>query len=106
MWAIVEYKGFQFYVKEKEKILVPLTEMKDEEIIEMTNVLLLKKDEKIFVGKPYVKGAKIRAKILGNKKGKKNLVFKMKAKKRYRRKKGHRQEYTQVLIEEIKAPEK
>ena len=63
-------------------------------------------DGKVQVGNPYVKGIKVEGKVVSHGKGKKIIVFKMKAKKNYRRKQGHRQPYTKVEITSIKTAAK
>lgn len=75
------------------------------EQIELDQILLVGNEDKVLVGRPFVKGAKVKATILGQGKGEKITVFKYKPKVRYRRKKGHRQSYTEVLVEEIVLPE-
>lgn len=67
-------------------------------------MLFLGDDKATFVGNPFVEGAKVIATSLGEVKGKKLTVFKYKAKVRYRRKKGHRQTYSRILINEIVVP--
>lgn len=103
MWAIVEFKGFQYHVKEGKKLVVPLIEnVKEGDHVIMDRVLLLAENGNYRVGTPYVKDVKIKAKVLTPlKKLKKVIVFKMKPKKNYRRKRGHRQKVTEVIIEKI-----
>lgn len=103
MWALVEYKGFQFHVKEGQDIIVPLVHEIEEKEIEIDRVLVLKKDDRTIVGTPYVKGAKVRAKVLEHVKLPKITVFKYKAKKNCRRKLGHRQKATRIKILQIKS---
>lgn len=66
-----------------------------------TDVLLLQKDKKVEIGKPIVKSTKVIGKILEQGRGEKIIVFKYKAKKRYKKKAGHRQPYTEVEIKDI-----
>ena len=102
MYAIVESGGFQFNVKEREKIKIPKLEAKPKDKITFDRVLLLG-GEKPLIGAPYVKDAKVEAEVLSLGKAEKITVFKFK-KVKYRRKKGHRQEYTEVQINKIHAP--
>ena len=74
------------------------------ETVEIDKVLLIAQDDKVVTGTPTVVGAKVIARALGEGKGKKIIVFKYKSKVRYRRKKGHRQFYTSLAIEEIVQP--
>jgi len=101
MWALVEYKGFQFYVKEGENIIVPLVDGEEGKEIEIDKVLLIKKDGDIRIGTPYIEGAKVIGQIAQHTKLKKIIVFKYKPKKNYRRKKGHRQKATKIKILKI-----
>ena len=101
MKAIVESAGFQFSVEEKEKILVP---RRDEEVgseVILGKILLLVDGEKTLVGKPYVEGARVEAEILSHGKSPKIIVYKFRPKKNYRRKRGHRQPFTEILIKKI-----
>ncbi len=72
------------------------------EKIELDQVLLLQDGEKVVVGTPTVPGARVVVTSLGEVKGEKVIVFKYKAKVRYRRKTGHRQRYTQLRVEDIR----
>ncbi|OGK13645.1 MAG: 50S ribosomal protein L21, partial [Candidatus Riflebacteria bacterium GWC2_50_8] len=72
------------------------------EIMSIDKVLMVKDGEKLQIGHPYVKGAEVKARIVGHARGKKIVVLKYKSKSNYRRKIGHRQHFTSVLIEDIK----
>jgi large subunit ribosomal protein L21 len=69
--------------------------------VELDRVLLVADGDKVQIGTPLVEGAKVMAEALGEEKGKKVIVFKYKPKVRYRRKTGHRQQYTKLAIKEI-----
>ncbi len=69
--------------------------------VKLDKVLLVADEDKVRVGTPLVKGAKVVAEALGEEKGDKVIVFKYKSKVRYRRKKGHRQLYTRLAIKKI-----
>jgi large subunit ribosomal protein L21 len=71
--------------------------------IELGEVLLVGDDESVKVGSPLLSGALVRAEVLGEKKGEKIVIFRYRNKKRYRRRTGHRQRYTQIKISEIVA---
>ena len=100
-YAIVEISGRQFWV-EKGKYYdfnrIP-TELGKQ--ISLNRVLLLNNDGNILIGKPYLESVQIKAKILEHLRGKKTIVYKMRPKKKTRRKQGHRQELSRVLIEDI-----
>ena len=97
-YAVIRIKGQQYKVSEGDEILVgKLADKKPE-----TEVLLLVDDGKIKVGKPTVRGAKVKIKVVKQEeKGEKLYVQKFKAKSRYRRKMGFRPLYTRLLIEKI-----
>lgn len=102
MYAIVEIAGTQVKVEKDKFYYTPLLEGKDGDKVEFDNVLLVDNDGKVKVGAPTVKGAKVTGKILGHQKGDKVIVFKKKRRKGYKVKNGHRQQFTKVLIEDIK----
>ena len=99
--AVIKTGGKQYLVKEGEKIKIEKIEKKEGEEVEFKEVLFLEKDGKIKIGKPLVEGAKVLGKVLKQGRSKKIIVFKYKPKTRYRKKKGHRQPFTEVLIEKI-----
>jgi large subunit ribosomal protein L21 len=101
MYAIVEIAGQQFKVEKDKKIFVHQLEGEEGSVVEFDKVLLIDNDGKVKVGKPTVKAAKISAKILAHQKGDKVLVFKKKRRKGYKKLNGHRQQFTQIQIEEI-----
>ncbi len=100
MYSIVEISGKQYNVKKGDVIAVDRIDKDKDEIIEFNNVMLIKDKETLF-GNPYIKDAKVKAKIIEHQKDKKVMVFKFKRKKEYKRLKGHRQSYTKIKIEGI-----
>ncbi len=101
MYAIVNIAGKQFKVTQDQFVYAPLMEGEDGASVEFDKVLLLDNDGKVEVGAPLVKGAKVSGKILGHVKGDKVVVFKKKRRKGYKKRNGHRQDFTKVLIEVI-----
>jgi large subunit ribosomal protein L21 len=101
MLAVIKTGGKQYLVKKGDKIKVEKLEGKQGSEINFTDVLLLEKDNKVEIGKPIIKDAKVIAKILEQGRGDKVIIFKYKAKKRYKKKAGHRQPYTEIEIKEI-----
>nr|YP_010537108.1 ribosomal protein L21 [Lithodesmioides polymorpha]UYC30895.1 ribosomal protein L21 [Lithodesmioides polymorpha] len=100
-YAIVEISGRQFWIetgKYYDLNRIP-TELGKEIIL--NRVLLLNNDGEILIGKPYLDSVKIKGKILEHLRGRKTVVYKMRPKKKTRKKQGHRQEMTRVLIEDI-----
>jgi large subunit ribosomal protein L21 len=103
MYAIVESGGFQFSVREGEKVRIPKLEVQPKEKITLDKVLFVG-GEKTLIGTPYIDDAKVVAQVLGSGKAEKITVVKFKRRVKYRRKKGHRQEFTEVKIEKILPP--
>lgn len=101
MFAIIETGGKQYQVSPGDKILVELLNKSKGEVT-FKNVLLLNKEGDLKVGNPYIKGVSVKAKVLGEVKADKVVIFKKKRRKQYKRTRGHRQKYSMVLIEEIK----
>ena len=100
MYAIIETGGKQYTIEKGNKIKVEKLEAEEGEKVVIDKVLLVS-DSDVTVGKPYVEGAKVEAKVLRQAKAKKIVVYKYKAKKNERKKKGHRQPYTLIEIENI-----
>ncbi len=102
MLAIIKTGGKQYLVQPGDKIKVEKLEKKEGEEFSFSDVLLVEKNKKIEIGNPIVKEAKVEAKVLSHGKRDKIIVFKYKPKKRYSRKIGHRQPYTEIEITGIK----
>lgn len=101
MYAIVESGGRQYRAEVGHSFSTEKLPYEVGEQIELDNVLLLAKDGNVIVGQPTVDGAKVKATIVEQYRGKKIFVWKYKPKKRYRRRQGHRQYYTRLRIDEI-----
>lgn len=103
MIAIIRTGGKQYKVKKDDILTI---EKMDKEVgseVIFKEVLLISNSQKTQIGKPLVKGAKVKAKVLEQGKAKKITIIKFKPKTRYRRKRGHRQLFTKVKIEEIES---
>jgi large subunit ribosomal protein L21 len=103
MFAIIELGGQQFKVEKGTILKVGRLQEKEGSTIEINKVLLLNDNGKITIGTPFINGAFTSAKVLNHEKEAKIRIFKMKAKKRYRRTKGHRQQVTKLVITDVKA---
>ncbi|MBS4031036.1 MAG: 50S ribosomal protein L21 [Clostridiales bacterium] len=101
MYAIIETGGKQYRVEEGSILNVELLSADVGSEIGFDRVLAVKKENRLEVGQPYLNGVLVRGKVIDHGKSKKIIVFKFKAKKNYRRKQGHRQPFTKVLIEKI-----
>ena len=106
MYAIIESCGKQYKVTEGDVVFFEKLDAEEGKKVTFDKVILVSEDGKVQVGNPYVKGVKVEGKVVSHGKGKKIIVFKMKAKKNYRRKQGHRQPYTKVEITSIKTAAK
>ena len=100
MYAIIETGGKQYTVEAGDKLRVEKLDAKEGDVVTFDKVVFVSGDEP-KVGTPYVEGAKVEAKVLAQDKAKKVVVYKYKAKKNERKKKGHRQPYTLVEISGI-----
>lgn len=101
MYAVIETGGKQYRVQEGDVVFVEKLDVAEGEVINFDKVLIHSTEDNVNVGKPYVEGAKVEATVLEQGKAKKIIVFKYKAKKNERKKKGHRQPFTKVKIEKI-----
>ncbi len=103
MYAIIETGGKQYRVSEGDTLKVEKLDAEVGSTVEVDKVLVLKDDSGLKIGRPYVDGAKVLLKVDGHGKGKKILVFRYKAKKNVRVRRGHRQPFTAVTVEKIEA---
>jgi large subunit ribosomal protein L21 len=103
MYAIIETGGKQYRVQEGDVLRIEKLEAEAGQTIEISSVLAVSKDGKLTVGAPTVEGAKAVLKVVEQGRAKKIIVFKYKSKKNYRRKQGHRQPFTKVVVEKIEA---
>lgn len=101
MYAIVDAMGQQIKVSAGDRICVQKIEGDLNSEVVLDRVLLLSKDDKIIVGKPYIDGAKVTADLVETKKGDKILIYGPRPKKARRRLRGHRQFYSVLKIKEI-----
>lgn len=101
MYALVEYKGKQYKAEKGSVLSVDKLDAEKGAKIDVDTVLLVSDGDKISVGAPYVKGAKVQIVVEDSFRDKKVLVFKYKSKKDYHRLIGHRQNYTNVRVEDI-----
>jgi len=100
IYAVVETGGKQYKVSPGQTIEVEKLSTSGD-TVELDKVYLIADGDKVTVGNPTVPGAKVIANVVGNGKGDKVIVYKFKAKVRFRRKRGHRQPYTKLAIKEI-----
>lgn len=103
MYAVIETGGKQYRVQEGDVLYVEKLDVNVGETVTVDKVFLLEKDGVVKVGTPVVDGAKAVLKVVEHGKGDKIIVFRYKAKKNVRRKQGHRQPYTKVVVEALQA---
>ncbi len=101
LYAIAETSGQQFWFEVNRYYDIDRINANSKDKIILEKVLLLKDKNSISIGKPYVKDAKIELEVVSHKRDKKILVYKMRPKKKTRRKMGHRQELTRVMVKSI-----
>ena len=97
-FAIIQTGGKQYKVSAGEKIKIEKLSAEAGDSVVFDKILLTANGEDIKIGTPYIEGAKIEGKILKQGRDKKKIVFRYHSKTRYRKKKGHRQDYTEVKI--------
>ncbi len=103
MYAVIETGGKQYKVQDGDVIFVEKLDVESDTKYVFDKVVAVGADDGLKVGAPYVEGATVEANVVKNGKAKKVIVYKMKPKKNYRRKQGHRQPYTKVQITAINA---
>ena len=101
LFAIAETSGRQFLFKVNKYYDLDRINAKEKEKITLNNVLLIKDNKNISIGKPYIKNAKVELEVMSHLRDKKIIVYKMRPKKKTRRKMGHRQELTRVMVKSI-----
>ncbi|MDA0769450.1 MAG: 50S ribosomal protein L21 [SAR202 cluster bacterium Casp-Chloro-G4] len=100
-YAIVQTGGKQYRVHTGETVRVESLPGDEGDLIELEDVRMVSNEGDVKLGSPSIAGAKVTVEIVGNGRGKKVIVFKYKAKTRYRRKNGHRQNYTEIKVTDI-----
>ncbi|MCP9916901.1 50S ribosomal protein L21 [Cyanobium sp. ATX 6F1] len=100
-YAIVETSGTQFWLQPNRYYDLDRIHAEVDDTVTLENVLLVKGAAGATLGRPYVDGASVELKVLEHRRGQKIIVYKMRPKKKTRRKNGHRQELTRVLVQSI-----
>lgn len=102
MYAIIESCRRQYKIAEGDVVFFERLDVEENKEIVFDKVLLVSENENVKIGYPYLENIKITGQVVSNKKAKKVVVFKMKPKKNYRKKYGHRQQYSKVKIVSMK----
>jgi large subunit ribosomal protein L21 len=103
MRAIIETNGVQIPVEKDAKCKIPKVDAEVGSVIDFDKVLLVSKKKKPVIGQPYIEGAMVKGEVIGHGRSDKVNVFKFKRRTKYRKLTGHKQDYTEVLIKEIKS---
>lgn len=101
LYAIAETSGQQFWFEVDKYYDIDRLNAKEKDKITIDKILLIKDKDNISIGKPFIKNAKIELEVVSHKRDKKIIVYKMRPKKKTRRKMGHRQELTRVMVKSI-----
>ena len=101
LYAIAETSGQQFWFEVDKYYDIDRLNAKEKDKITLDKILLIKDKDNVSIGKPYIKNAKIELEVVSHKRDKKIIVYKMRPKKKTRRKMGHRQELTRVMVKSI-----
>ena len=101
MFAIVEIAGQQFKVEEGQEVFVHHLDAEQGDKVTFDNVLLVDRDGEASIGAPTVAGISVGATVVEHQKGDKVIIFKMKRRKGYRKKNGHRQSFTKIKVDSI-----
>ena len=101
-FAVIKTGGKQYIVREGDILTVEKLQHTDSAVV-FDQVLLVADEKKAVIGQPFIKGATVKATVVDEGKGEKKMVFRYKAKIRYKKKKGHRQPFTKVKIGTISA---
>ena len=101
LYAIAETSGQQFWFEVDKYYDIDRLNAKEKDKITIDKILLIKDNGKVSIGKPYIKNAKIELEVVSHKRDKKIIIYKMRPKKKTRRKMGHRQELTRVMVKSI-----
>ena len=100
-FAIVEASGQQFWLQPQRYLDIDRLSAAEGETVTLDTVLLLRDANGTTLGQPYVQGASVTLRVMAHRRGPKVIVYKMRPKKKTRRKNGHRQELTRVMVESI-----
>ena len=101
MYAIVSIANKQFKAIKDQYLYTPHLDLATDTAVTFDQVLLLERDEEIKIGNPVIAGATVVGKVMGHVRGDKIIVFKKKRRKGYKKRQGHRQDYTKVFIKDI-----
>ena len=100
-FAVIETGGKQYKISAGQKIRIEKLNVKEGDVFSFDKVLLAVDGDAVTIGAPYISGANVDAKVIRQARDEKKIVFRYHSKTRYRKKKGHRQHFTEVMIEKV-----
>ena len=103
MYAVIKTGGKQYRVNAGERIKVEKLVAEVGDTVTLDQILMVSDGEKTTIGSPIIKGASVKATVVSHGRGDKVMIFKMRRRKHYRKTQGHRQSFTEIKIEAIKA---
>ncbi len=103
MYAVIKTGGKQYRVNSGERIKVEKLVAEVGDTVTLDQILMVSDGEKTTIGSPIVKGASVKATVVSHGRGDKVMIFKFRRRKHYRKTQGHRQSFTEIKIEAIKA---
>lgn len=103
MYAVIQTGGKQYKVSPGDIVRVEQLSAKPGETVELTDVFLVADGDKVSIGKPALASAKVTAEVVREDRGEKLLIFKHRRRKNFRKTTGHRQDFTELKIKDIKA---
>jgi large subunit ribosomal protein L21 len=101
MYAIINIAGQQFKVEKDQQVIVHRLVGEEGKTLEFNDIVMAEDNGKVKIGTPSLKGASVKAKIIGHVRGDKVIIFKKKRRKGYQKQTGHRQDLTRIQIESI-----
>lgn len=104
MYAMFQVSGFQFKAEEGATVRIPQQKAEVGDTLTLEQVMLVKTNDDALIGTPFVDGAKVEAEVVGQTKGEKVRIYKYKRRTKYRRRQGHRQDYTDIKVNKIVTP--
>lgn len=104
MYAVFQVSGFQYRAEEGQVLHIPRQSFGQGESIDLTDVLLVQHNDAATIGTPFVEGARVQAEVVRHGQEEKIEIYKYKRRTKYRRRQGHRQEFTEIKVNKIVTP--
>lgn len=104
MYAVFQLSGFQYSAEEGDTLRIPLQTAKVGDKVDINDVMVINKGDDSVIGTPFIENAKIEAEVVDQGKDEKVMIYKYKRRTKYRRRQGHRQDFSEIKIKKIIAP--